>query len=233
MLNVIDLNLENFKKYNYMVYEQRFFPNMIEIYDENNIKYKYLGEDVFKKKYFCPILVDLNSISEDIKQSFLEELVLNYYTRFVNYFDDMYIAQNLIKSTLDLDEMADLMVKLMVVGNSRKSLFRFYDPRVSLHLNALMYDENKIYKNIFSGWKEKFLNNFDEYIICINGEFRGLNLNQDDFIYNKKLDISLIDDINLDIKKEINEMVDNLRKLPRKEYFIEIVSNVYKKYGVI
>lgn len=55
MLNVIDLNLENFKKYNYMVYEQRFFPNMIEIYDGNNIKYKYLGEDVFKKIFLSNI----------------------------------------------------------------------------------------------------------------------------------------------------------------------------------
>lgn len=231
MINFVDLNLEVFKEFNFMLYEQRFFPNMIELYDGNKIKYKYIGEDVFKDKKLCPLLVDLNTVSEDLKDSFLNELILVNFTKNVYDFDRMYIAQNLFKSKLDLEDMVDFLTQQMVVGKSDKYLFRFYDPRVSLHLDAILFDENKIYKNIYSGWRSRFLNTIEEYVISLNFQFMRVNLNNN-VVYQKDMNVDQIESINKNIRKEVNEKFSKKRKVIKEHDFLNIIHDIYKINGV-
>lgn len=233
MNNVVDLNFETFSRYDYMLYEQRFFKNMLELYEGNRISYIYIGLDLFKNTKLCPILVDLKTIDSNVKESFFNEVVLMNSTDFYNYFDYMYIAQNLIKTSLDMNDLADLLVNLMLVGSVDKYLFRFYDPRVGLHLNAITFDENKIYKNKFHNWKAKFNNNIDLYTISINGEFRSIDLNRNPFKLLKALDANEVEYVNREIKNKMNEIMDNEGKAVRADLLNRVVFDSYKKLGIV
>lgn len=232
MINFVDLNLNIFKEFNFMLYEQRFFQNMIELYDGNQIKYKYIGEDVFKNKKLCPLLVDLNTVGDQLKESFLNELILVNFTKNIYDFDRMFIAQNLFKSKLDLNDMAEFLTQQMILGKSDKFLFRFYDPRVSIHLDAILFEDNKIYKNIYSGWRGRFLNNVEEYIVSLNFNFMKVDLN-DGINYKKNMNVSQIESINKNIREKINDNFSKKRKVVNENDFLNIIHEIYGKNGVV
>lgn len=233
MINIVDLNLNVFKEFNFMLYEQRFFQNMIELYDGNQIEYKYIGEDVFKNKKFCPLLVDLNTVGDELKESFLNEFILVNFTKNIYDFDRMFIAQNLFKSKLDLNDMAEFLTQQMIVGKSDKFLFRFYDPRISLHLNAILFDENKIYKNMYNGWGSKFLKNIDKYLISLNFTFMEINLSERNINFRKNMEVGQIESINKEIRVIVNDHLSTKRKLLKDSEFLNIVLSTYKNNGVV
>lgn len=233
MINFVDLNLDILKKFNFMLYEQRFFQSMIELYDGNNIKYKYLGEDVFKDKKLCPLLVDLNTVNDQLKESFLNELIWVNFTKNIYDFDRMFIAQNLFESKLDLNDMADFLTQQMIVGKTDKFLFRFYDPRISLHLNAILFDENKIYKNMYSGWCDRFLKNIDRYVISLNFSFIEVDLSHKKIDLRKNIEVDQIESINKEIRGNVNDHLSTKRKLLKDHEFLHFIMNAYKNNGVV
>lgn len=144
------ITFEQFAEYDYMMYDQYVFRNLLSIYASQKVEYKILLINIFKKQENAPIIVDLNSMSEGVKLDFYEEVYLKETTRYVNFFDNMSLVQNLIKSDLSLDEFADQMSKLLIVED--KYVFRFYDPRIMIHLFLLNYNQYDLKDSILKQW---------------------------------------------------------------------------------
>lgn len=147
------ISFDEFKEYDFILYEQYLFRNLLDIYRAEKIKYKLLAINIFKDKNKAPILVDLKSMDSTLIEDFYDRVFLLERTNYINRFDKMPLVQNLIKSKLDLDDFSDELTALMVIN--KKILFRYYDPRVMLHL----YNIRK-YKNInvdINRWCLRFL----------------------------------------------------------------------------
>lgn len=233
MLDSIELDIEKFKQFDYMLYEQRFFENVVDLYDAQSVKYIFLAEDIFRDTRVCPILVDLNSVKPSDKESFFEDLVAPNSTRFMNRFDFMYISQVLIRSSLSLDEMADFLITLMMIGTKDKYLFRFFDPRVAVHLNAITFQEQKLYSNKFHSWRLKFIKYIGDYTISINGEFRKIALDQDPFKFKKALEPEDVEKLNTYIKSEIRHRTLKLEQTVFKDTFNEVLLQSYKAFKLV
>lgn len=153
------LSFEDFQKFNYILYDQYLFRNLLEIYESEKIKYKLLAINIFKEKKITPIVVKIDTMSSALLRDYYENIYLLENTEYINKFDEMSLVQNLIKTDLDLDSLAENLTKLMLIN--KKIFFRFYDPRILIHIYMLKnYDLLNIelkkwiesYSLIFERW---------------------------------------------------------------------------------
>lgn len=171
MKSIEYIDFENFKKYDYALYEQRHFRCLINIYDRNNVKYKIIAINLFKNRQKAPIVVDLKSMKENELQDFYENIFLKEMSAGLNLFNNMGLVSNLIKSQLDLEEFSNSITELLKYNS--KNIIRFYDPRVNIHLLNISMYLNFDYE--MRQWLKRFNNIFEEWCVSVFGchfEFR-------------------------------------------------------------
>ncbi|WP_353173581.1 hypothetical protein [Acinetobacter rudis] len=171
------LSYQQFDEYNYALYDQYLFRNLLSIYDEQKVKYKILLIDVFGKAQDAPIVVDLKSMNEEMKQDFYEHIYLQEMSHYINFFDNMLLVQNLIQSDLSLDEFSNKMSKLMLIED--KYIFRFFDPRIMIHVFLLNYNQYDLNNTTLKQWMTQHQSTFKVWDIYIwNNRY---SLTQDNF----------------------------------------------------
>ncbi|EPG37508.1 hypothetical protein [Acinetobacter colistiniresistens] len=70
------LNFEDFQKFNYILYDQYLFRNLLDIYENEKVKYKILAINVFKEKQIAPIVIRIDSMSPALLQDYYENIYL-------------------------------------------------------------------------------------------------------------------------------------------------------------
>lgn len=70
------LNFEDFQKFNYILYDQYLFRNLLSIYENEKVKYKILAINVFKEKRVAPIVIHIDSMSSALLQDYYENIYL-------------------------------------------------------------------------------------------------------------------------------------------------------------
>jgi hypothetical protein len=165
MKNLESVKFESFKKYDYILYEQSHFRNLLSIYKEHNVKYRIIAINLFKKRDEAPIIVDLKSMNINELEDFYKNIFLSECSTGLSLFQNIGLVSNLIKSSLDLDELSEKITKLLIYNS--ENIIRFYDPRINIHLfNVTKYSNLDLDMKI---WLKKFCSIFDEWCICVFG----------------------------------------------------------------
>lgn len=95
------LNFDDFQKFNYILYDQYLFRNLLDIYESEKVKYKLLAINVFKEKQIAPVLIRIDSMKTSLLKDYYENIYLLEKTEYLNKFDQMALVQNLIKTDQD------------------------------------------------------------------------------------------------------------------------------------
>ncbi|ENU23716.1 hypothetical protein F993_01870 [Acinetobacter proteolyticus] len=194
------LNFEDFQKFNYILYDQYLFRSLLDIYENEKVKYKILAINVFKEKQIAPIVIRIDSMSPALLQDYYENIYLLEQTEYINKFDQMALVQNLIKTDLELDDLAEQLTKLMLIN--KNTLFRFYDPRVLVHL--YMSRDNQILNTDINRWLKRYRSIFETWSFDLMGhsfEINALDLSSEQSIQQSRIQLKNFDQINTKIKE--------------------------------
>lgn len=205
------INFESFKEYNFALYDQILFSDYKYFFEEKEIKYKFLGVDLFGSERNSPILISLNDIPDTDKEEIYEFFFIEKETNYHHSFDRMNVFQILIKSAVNVDILADELTMMMVVKS--KYLFRYYDPRVVLHLILIkekgLYIQNKFLRN----WSENYFKNIDGMVLSLWGKKIIYDSKHKDYNsknYKSNIDFDDIDLLNKKIKMNSNKYYEYL-----------------------
>ncbi|MEQ1308983.1 hypothetical protein [Acinetobacter bereziniae] len=209
---------------NYIVFDALLWGNAHSILKEFNIEHHFIGLNVFRRLELTPTLINLNQLSKEKKQQLWQLFGKNTQTNAFSGFDQMSMFQTYIYSDKRTDEIKDFLAELMVYKNkSDKFVFRFYDPRVAIHLthigsllNATIYQQLR--------------DDISKWVISINHQYFEVN--------REKVDTPLIgfdeiDPINLKMRKALNLQYDDTGNeiLPDfNENMNELINFAYKEY---
>lgn len=201
------LNFEDFQKFNYILYDQYLFRNLLSIYENEKVKYKILAINVFKEKRVAPIVIHIDSMSSALLQDYYENIYLIEQTEYLNKFDQMGLVQNLIKTDLNLDDLAEQLTKLMLIN--KNTLFRFYDPRVLVHL--YMSRDYQVLNTDIDRWLKRYFSIFETWSFDLMEH--SFEINAVDFISEKstqksKIQLENFDQINSKTKEFSRKNVD-------------------------
>lgn len=194
------LNFEDFQKFNYILYDQYLFRSLLDIYENEKVKYKILAINVFKEKQIAPIVIRIDSMSPALLQDYYENIYLLEQTEYINKFDQMALVQNLIKTDLELDDLAEQLTKLMLIN--KNTLFRFYDPRVLVHL--YMSRDHQILNTDIDRWLKRYRSIFETWSFDLMGhsfEINALDLSSEQSIQKSRIQLKNFDQINIKIKE--------------------------------
>ena len=194
------LSFEDFQKFNYILYDQYLFRNLLDIYESEKVKYKILAINVFKEKQIAPIVIRIDSMSSALLHDYYENIYLLEQTEYINKFDQMALVQNLIKTDLELDDLAEQLTKLMLIN--KNTLFRFYDPRVLVHL--YMSRDNQILNTDINRWLKRYRSIFETWLFDLMGhsfEINALDLSSEQSIQKSRIQLKNFDQINTKIKE--------------------------------
>ncbi|QHH95699.1 DUF4123 domain-containing protein [Acinetobacter proteolyticus] len=194
------LNFEDFQKFNYILYDQYLFRSLLDIYENEKVKYKILAINVFKEKQIAPIVIRIDSMSPALLQDYYENIYLLEQTEYINKFDQMALVQNLIKTDLELDDLAEQLTKLMLIN--KNTLFRFYDPRVLVHL--YMSRDHQILNTDIDRWLKRYRSIFETWSFDLMGhsfEINALDLSSEQSIQKSRIQLKNFDQINTKIKE--------------------------------
>lgn len=194
------LNFEDFQKFNYILYDQYLFRNLLDIYENEKVKYKILAINVFKEKQIAPIVIRIDSMSPALLQDYYENIYLLEQTEYINKFDQMALVQNLIKTDLELDDLAEQLTKLMLIN--KNTLFRFYDPRVLVHL--YISRDHQILNTDINRWLKRYRSIFETWSFDLMGhsfEINALDLSSEQSIQKSRIQLKNFDQINTKIKE--------------------------------
>lgn len=194
------LRFEDFQKFNYILYDQYLFRNLLDIYESEKVKYKILAINVFKEKQIAPIVIRIDSMSSALLHDYYENIYLLEQTEYINKFDQMALVQNLIKTDLELDDLAEQLTKLMLIN--KNTLFRFYDPRVLVHL--YMSRDNQILNTDINRWLKRYRSIFETWSFDLMGhsfEINALDLSSEQSIQKSRIQLKNFDQINTKIKE--------------------------------
>jgi hypothetical protein len=213
------LNFEDFKKFDFILYDQYLFKSLLDIYKKEKVKYKILAINVFKEQKIAPIVIDIKSMSPVILLDYYENIYLLEQTDYLNKFDQMGLVQNLIKTKLDLDELSDHLTKLMLINN--KTFFRYYDPRILIHLYVL--NNTKFLDSDLNKWFKQYCKIFDSWAFDLMShcfEIKDINYNSEEFERKSKINLDKIDQINDQVRKfsRSNSDFDSVVNFIRKQY---------------
>ncbi|KHF78180.1 hypothetical protein PJ15_1237 [Acinetobacter sp. neg1] len=220
------LNFEDFQKFNYILYDQYLFRNLLDIYESEKVKYKILAINVFKEKQIAPIVIRIDSMSSALLHDYYENIYLLEQTEYINKFDQMALVQNLIKTDLELDDLAEQLTKLMLIN--KNTLFRFYDPRVLVHL--YMSRDHQILNNDIDRWLRRYRSIFDTWSFDLMGhsfEINALDLSSEQSIQKSRIQLKNFDQINSNIKEFCRKNTDfqALMDFMEKQYLAFEVKN--------
>ncbi|ENX22886.1 hypothetical protein F892_02129 [Acinetobacter vivianii] len=220
------LNFEDFQKFNYILYDQYLFRNLLDIYESEKVKYKILAINVFKEKQIAPIVIRIDSMSSALLHDYYENIYLLEQTEYINKFDQMALVQNLIKTDLELDDLAEQLTKLMLIN--KNTLFRFYDPRVLVHL--YMSRDHQILNTDIDRWLRRYRSIFDTWSFDLMGhsfEINALDLSSEQSIQKSRIQLKNFDQINSNIKEFCRKNTDfqALMDFMEKQYLAFEVKN--------
>ncbi|MBJ8417783.1 DUF4123 domain-containing protein [Acinetobacter sp. ABJ_C3_5] len=194
------LSFEDFQKFNYILYDQYLFRNLLDIYESEKVNYKILAINVFKEKQIAPIVIRIDSMSSALLHDYYENIYLLEQTEYINKFDQMALVQNLIKTDLELDELAEQLTKLMLIN--KNTLFRFYDPRVLVHL--YMSRDYQVLNTDIDRWLRRYRSIFETWSFDLMGhsfEINALDLSSEQSIQKSRIQLKNFDQINTKIKE--------------------------------
>ncbi|MGA6136591.1 DUF4123 domain-containing protein [Acinetobacter dispersus] len=194
------LSFEDFQKFNYILYDQYLFRSLLDIYENEKVKYKILAINVFKEKQIAPILIRIDSMSSALLHDYYENIYLLEQTEYINKFDQMALVQNLIKTDLELDDLAEQLTKLMLIN--KNTLFRFYDPRVLVHL--YMSRDHQILNTDIDRWLKRYRSIFETWSFDLMGhsfEINALDLSYEQSIQKSRIQLKNFDQINSSVKE--------------------------------
>lgn len=220
------LNFEDFHKFNYILYDQYMFRNLLDIYESEKVKYKILAINVFKEKQIAPIVIRIDSMSSALLHDYYENIYLLEQTEYINKFDQMALVQNLIKTDLELDDLAEQLTKLMLIN--KNTLFRFYDPRVLVHL--YMSRDHQILNTDIDRWLKRYRSIFETWSFDLMGhsfEINALDLSSEKSIQKSRIQLKNFDQINFNIKEFSRKNTDfqALMDFMEKQYLAFEVKN--------
>lgn len=200
------MDLNYFTKINYAILEVSFWPELYKLFDEFDLKYHFIGLNVFKNKDICPILIDLNKVDFDKKKEVWDELFFMTTNSYYSEFDKIYLLQNLIKTKLNFDDFSMLLNS--IISFNKKNVFRVYDPRVAFHLVA-------VFPNFIN-----LSNKIDSWDLSINGGWYKLNISKK---INFKIKLRDIEIINEKIRGEVvhlenDDLISDLNFIINKIY---------------
>lgn len=194
------LRFEDFQKFNYILYDQYLFRSLLDIYENEKVKYKILAINVFKEKQIAPIVIRIDSMSPALLQDYYENIYLLEQTEYINKFDQMALVQNLIKTDLELDGLAEQLTKLMLIN--KNTLFRFYDPRVLVHL--YMSRDHQVLNTDIDRWLKRYRSIFEIWSFDLMGhsfEINALDFSLEKSTQKSKIQLKNFDQINTKIKE--------------------------------
>ncbi|MGE8654461.1 MAG: DUF4123 domain-containing protein [Acinetobacter gandensis] len=220
------MSFEEFQNFNYILYDQYLFRNLLDIYDGEKVKYKILAINIFKERNIAPILLRIDSMSPVLLQDYYENIYLLEQTEYINKFDQMALVQNLIKSDLELDDLAEKLTELMLIN--KNTFFRFYDPRVLVHL--YMSKAYQILNPNIGLWVERYRSVFDCWSFDLMGH--SFEISALDFCSKKsnlktRIQLKNFDQINSKIKEFSRKNADFqlLIDFMEKQYLVFEVKN--------
>lgn len=211
------MSFEEFQGFNYILYDQYLFRNLLDIYDSEKVKYKILAINIFKERNIAPILIRIDSMNPVLLHDYYENIYLLEQTEYINKFDQMALVQNLIKTDFNLDELAEHLTKLMLIN--KNTLFRFYDPRVLVHL--YMSKDYQILNADIGRWVERYRSIFDKWSFELMGhsfEISALDFCSNKSNLNSRIQLKNFDQINSRIKEfsrknvEFQVLIDFIEK---------------------
>lgn len=213
------LNFDDFQKFNYILYDQYLFRNLLDIYESEKVKYKLLAINVFKEKQIAPVLIRIDSMKTSLLKDYYENIYLLEKTEYLNKFDQMALVQNLIKTDLELDELAEHLTKLMLIN--KNTLFRFYDPRVLVHL--YMTRDCQILNSDINRWLQRYRSIFEIWSFDLmehSFEINALDFSSEQFTRKSRIQLKNFDQINSNIKEFSRKNADfqALIKFMEKQY---------------
>lgn len=213
------LNFDDFQKFNYILYDQYLFRNLLDIYESEKVKYKLLAINVFKEKQIAPVLIRIDSMKTSLLKDYYENIYLLEKTEYLNKFDQMALVQNLIKTDLELDELAEQLTKLMLIN--KNTLFRFYDPRVLVHL--YMTRDCQILNSDINRWLQRYRSIFEIWSFDLmehSFEINALDFSSEQFTRKSRIQLKNFDQINSNIKEFSRKNADfqALIKFMEKQY---------------
>lgn len=213
------LNFDDFQKFNYILYDQYLFRKLLDIYESEKVKYKLLAINVFKEKQIAPVLIRIDSMKTSLLKDYYENIYLLEKTEYLNKFDQMALVQNLIKTDLELDELAEQLTKLMLIN--KNTLFRFYDPRVLVHL--YMTRDCQILNSDINRWLQRYRSIFEIWSFDLmehSFEINALDFSSEQFTRKSRIQLKNFDQINSNIKEFSRKNADfqALIKFMEKQY---------------
>ncbi len=197
MNNLKKVDFESFKSYDYILYEQSHFRDLLSIYKEHNVKYKIIAINLFKKREKAPILIDLKSMSSNALEDFYQNVFLSEFSSGLSLFHNMGLVSNLIKSKLEFDDFSKFATDLLMYD--AENIIRFYDPRVNIHLLSISNYSNLNFE--MRTWLRRFNKVFDEWCVCVFGCY--FNFVNERLRKNKIINFTIydIDHINMKFKE--------------------------------
>lgn len=205
----MNISFEKFSEYNFALYDQILFSDYKSFLEEKNINYKTLAVDLFGGARNSPILVSLNNVSMEDKEELYNYFFIEKETNYRYTFDRMNVFQNVIKTNLNMDEFSEILTKMMIYRGGY--LFRYYDPRVILHLIIVRSKEIYIEDKNLRIWSDKYFKNIESVILSLWG-VKFIYNNKNTFSNNLKTNINIkdIDLLNGMIKKKGGKYLDHL-----------------------
>lgn len=172
---------------NYIYFDPTLWVGAHYELEKRSIPYHLIGLNVFDNTAETPTLIELNKLSQGIKEQLWEEIGAYKSLEAFSKFDQMSMFQNYIKSNSNLEQMKQFLADMMRIDvKKERYLFRYFDPRVVIHLNALFdvrAGKSIAQSKLFSQWKK----HIDTWKVSIGGGFYQLN-----FPYVGSIDLSLI-----------------------------------------
>lgn len=160
---------------NYIFFDPTLWSGAHEQLTKRSIPYHLIGRNVFKVEAETPTLIELNELSQDVKEQLWVEIgsynLLNAFSKF----DQMSMFQNYIISKSNLDQIKKFLADFMCMNvQGENYLFRYFDPRVLIHLNAIFdirFRQSLKQQRLFLEWKK----HIQAWSISISGDYFQLN----------------------------------------------------------
>jgi hypothetical protein len=160
----------NLSDYQYMLFDPTLFEGAHNLLDELGVAYHLLAYNLFESKTTTPTLVDLSRLNKQQSHALWQACITSTSSQATSLFDQMPIGQNLIQSDDSMDTMIDFLIQFMKINaNHNDYFFRYFDPRVGIHLNAILGTLHPRKYNPYSGKITQWTNHIKTWVILIAG----------------------------------------------------------------
>lgn len=208
---------------NYIIFDASLWGSAHSILKDLNVEHNFIGLNVFRRPELTPTLIDLNNLSNEKKEQLWNLVGKKNHANAFSDFDQMSMFQTYLYSNKRIEEMKDFLSELMVYKRkSEKFVFRFYDPRVAIHLSQLSALLNmSIYK--------KLQDDISKWVVSINHQYFEVNKQK---VEVPVINFDEIDLINSKIRSELTTDYDDLGNEISKDFnqnMNELINFIYKE----